>query len=329
MATTIASRKPYSFTHNTTDLTISITAWLTEITGTTTTYDIIKTSYNELIAQDLTVNLSPFAGDLYNHVPHVKPTTIVAPAIGGSVELLITGNITSPEYYTGYDGWERYLPSVLGISTSSTDRNITVDTVQYISAKLNAIDNILWTTEEDTLEINNPYLSLDKNSIFPVLPSGLTVNNPGTLKIEGRGIGNVVLWTLNYTFVCPYDEVYTIGFINRYGVWEFVDMVGNVKKNVSTDRKTYIRYDEGLSKNFNVNGYKSYEVNTGWVDEAFEEVVTDIMLSEHVILYNGTDDSYTKLIVEESDKVIQNQRTNKMINYQFKFKEAGSIIKIV
>jgi len=330
MATTIASRKPYNFTHTTTDLNINIEAYLGDTYGEVTNYNILKTSYDPLVAEPLTVNLSPFMVDKFNHVPSQTPT-MIDEVVSSAVQMSITGNIVTPQYYVGYDGWERYLPSTLAVSTSLTTRNIVLNSPQYITANLSAIENIYWIADTgDTHEETNQNLGVDTSSIFPVFTSGLTVtDSTKVITIQGRGVGNTVLWTLKFNIVCPYNEVYTIGFINRYGVWEYIDMIGNIRKGITTSKETYVRYDEGLNQNFNINGYRNFTVNTGWVDEAFEYVVNDLMLSEYIILYTGNPNTSIKLTLEDNNKQLQSSRVDKMINYSFKFKEAGPIIAIV
>ena len=104
-------------------------------------------------------------------------------------------------------------------------------------------------------------------------------------------------------------------------------MVGSVRKNITKAGENYIRYDEGLNQSYKVNGYNEYNLNTGWVDDAFEEVVSDLLLSEHIVLYQGA--TSIKLTMEDNGKNIKNQRVDKMINYSFRLKEAKQIISIV
>ena len=70
-------------------------------------------------------------------------------------------------------------------------------------------------------------------------------------------------------------------------------------------------------------------MNTGWVDDAFEAVVEDLLLSEYVVLYTGDITTSTTLAITDKNKNIKSSLVDKMINYQFKFKEAGQIIDIV
>jgi hypothetical protein len=334
MAITIAARKPYSFTNTTTDITITIDAYYLEnsgVTSATTIYDITKTSVNPNIAESLTINLSPFAHDFFDHVPEsLIPTQITSPVSQQEVELKISGNIASINYFRGFDGWVDYTLNTLGVATQSTVKNLTRCSYQYISARLSSINTIVYTTDDgNTDTLTNGDYGNDVTSVFPVVPSGLTITNSNSITIEGKNISNTVVWTLNYDIVTPYDDTYTIGFINRYGVWEFIDMVGRKKKKLSISREDYVRYDLGQSQNYNTNASRELELNTGWVDDAFEEVVEDLLLSEYIILYTGDVSTSTKLVMDSKSINIDNQRSDKMINYSFDFKEAGQIIPIV
>lgn len=335
MATIIAARKPYNFTHITTDLTLSIDAEYTENSGATsgiTTYNITKTSVNQQVPESLTVNLSPFASDLFTHTPKsLSPTGIEAPVIGAQIDLRIYGNIVSDQFFSGFDGWVVYTTNTVGVASKSTVKNVSIGTPSYISAKLSATKTIIWTTDGGNSEsIENPDYGVNIGSVFPVIPSGLTISDTDrTFIIEGKTDGDALLWTLYYQIVCPYDATYSIGFINRYGVWEFVDMMGRRDDSLDIDRTDYVRYDTGQYQNYNINANRKLELNTGWVDDAFKATLEDLLLSEYTILYTGVLSTSTVLAVTDTSQSIDTQRGDKMINYKIEFKEAGQIIDIV
>ena len=80
---------------------------------------------------------------------------------------------------------------------------------------------------------------------------------------------------------------------------------------------------EGQRKVFNANGKKSIKVNTGWVTEAWNEILKQIMLSERILIDNKPAKINTK-----STELFKHINT-KQINYSLEFEFAYDVINSV
>lgn len=129
---------------------------------------------------------------------------------------------------------------------------------------------------------------------------------------------------------CKFEPV-KCQFINRFGGWETLiffklrtDSI-NVK---STDYKLSpqnMDYDvyAGQMKSFNINGNQSVKLNTGWVDENYSELITDLMLSEKVLL------NYVPVQVKTQTSELKTYLKEKNINYTIEFDFAFDLINNV
>ena len=134
----------------------------------------------------------------------------------------------------------------------------------------------------------------------------------------------------SYTFFpieeCKYTPV-IIDFVNRYGAWQREFFFKASNDNFSVENTEYnlmqtfttvssvTTYNalEGQRKVFNANGKKSIKVNTGWVAEAWKEVLKQIMLSERILI-----DSKPAKINTKSTELFKHINT-KQINYSLEF----------
>lgn len=331
MSTLIAARKPFMVTETETDINWVMKTFYPEDLGTElATYEIKQASYDPAVAEPLGVNIAPFLADSFLHTPQQFPADIQAPIQGEQV-LLTLDNGTSTADYLGYDGWVDYADDTLGLCCTQSIRNVSLDGFSYITGKIQGTAKILWFTDTGktlTLDTDAPATTL--SSIFPVIPPALGVDGTDfQVTVIGQNASNVEQWRVTYNIVCAYEETYTIGFINQFGVWEFFDVVGRVIPNTDINRESYVQYSTGNKKNYNVNGRRKYLVNTGWVNEAFMNVIENLLLSEDVILYTGDIATSTRLTVDNTSMPIQSGKADKMINYQINITGAGPLIPLV
>lgn len=295
---------------------------------------VIKRSPSISTATQLRLNVSPLAKDYFRHTPELTiPVHIIASTTNKPVRV----SLAATYYDTGkfatfdaYDGWETYLSNVIGVSNMNVTKKLFRDSPAYISGKPFSCNNIRWLLNDGTdVVVSNNFASTETNTIFPVINSLLTITDAHTgLSVIGRDNLNNELWRLEYEFVCPYDEANTIGFVNKYGVWEFIDLDGRKKTKLNTERKEYTRYSDGSMQSFDVSGSYEYEFNTGWVDKGFEDVIEGLMLSENVVIYKGDGSDPIEIIIDVKTLDIQDSRADKMVNYNFKAKVAKPIIPI-
>jgi hypothetical protein len=129
---------------------------------------------------------------------------------------------------------------------------------------------------------------------------------------------------------CKYAPV-SCSFINRYGGWEFLTFFKQQTNSISVQGTNYklmpssINYNTsiGQEQRFNVNGKQTIKLNTGFVDENYSELITDLLLSEKVLL----DNKPVQLKTQGSD--LKTVLKDRMINYEIDFEYAYNLINDV
>jgi hypothetical protein len=157
------------------------------------------------------------------------------------------------------------------------------------------------------------------------------INNGNKLQILNAGSAVQRTYYFYPQDECKYTPV-IIDFVNKYGGWqrEFFFKVSNDNFNVENTEYNLLQTDsfnynilEGQRKVFNSNGKKSVKVNTGWVNETWNEVLKQIMLSERILIDNKPAKINTK-----STELFKHINT-KQINYALEFEFAYDVINSV
>mgnify|MGYP003659012711 CR=1 FL=1 len=142
--------------------------------------------------------------------------------------------------------------------------------------------------------------------------------------LEGAEIASV-----RYTLVCePKYTPYQVSFINRYGVADFITFFklsteqggftnDSYKKSIYQDGFTSPSLQVGQYQDFNVNSRNSITMNTGWVEQNYDDVIEDILMSETTaILLGGT---WMAANPQRGSVDYQKEVNQKMINYTLTF----------
>jgi hypothetical protein len=137
------------------------------------------------------------------------------------------------------------------------------------------------------------------------------------------------------TFAYPTEECkYTpvrCSFVNRYGGWQdiiFFKQQTNTVAVKGTDYKlmpSAISYNtsKGQVKSFNINGTQTIKLNTGFVDENYSELITDLLLSETVLL------DAKPVTVKTQGSDLKTSLKDRLINYEIDFEYAYNLINDV
>ena len=136
-----------------------------------------------------------------------------------------------------------------------------------------------------------------------------------------------------YTYPIP-EYKYTpvrCSFINRFGGWKdiiFFKLQTNTINVKGTDYKlmpSAINYNtkKGQVKSFNINGTQNIKLNTGFVDENYSELITDLLLSETVLL------DEKPVLVKTQGSDLKTSLKDKLINYEMEFEYAYNLINDV
>ena len=141
--------------------------------------------------------------------------------------------------------------------------------------------------------------------------------------------GGDVIDTVRYYMVCePKYTPYQVAFINRYGVADFItffkrsDERGNFtqdtyQKSIYNDGFTTPSLEVGKYNSFNVNSRNSLTLNTGFVDQDYDETIKDILMSEYVAVLENS--QWIAVQPERGSIEYQKHINQKLINYTLTF----------
>lgn len=129
----------------------------------------------------------------------------------------------------------------------------------------------------------------------------------------------------------------TICFVNRFGVWDWLHVYAVQRKGVAVDRTTYNRRisrysgsDAVTYDTFNASkavlrskATQTYEVNTGWISEAHNELIQDMILSKDWFSFNLD----VALYLTDQEVQFKKDSDVDLINYTFRFEIASNLIQ--
>ena len=138
-----------------------------------------------------------------------------------------------------------------------------------------------------------------------------------------------VISTIRYYVLCEikYAPV-QVAFINRFGVADFItffkrsDERGNFtqdsyQKSIYNDGFTTPSLEVGKYQSFNVNSRNTLTLNTGFVDQNYDETIEDILMSEYVAAYVGS--NWVSAVPQRGTIEYQKSINTKLINYTMSF----------
>lgn len=155
--------------------------------------------------------------------------------------------------------------------------------------------------------------------------------NGNLLEILDAGNNVLASWIFRPIEECKYETV-VCDFVNRYGSWQrewFFKASQSTLNIESIDynlmQQDLVDYDvlEGQRKSFNTNGKEQIKVNTGWVDESWNNTLKQMMLSERILI----NDLPAKLNTK-SQELLKHINKN-LINYTLDFEFTYNIINSV
>ena len=139
----------------------------------------------------------------------------------------------------------------------------------------------------------------------------------------------VEITRVRYYVICEpkYDPV-QVAFINRFGVADFItffkrsDERGNFtqdsyQKSIYNDGFTTPSLEVGKYQSFNVNSRNTLTLNTGFVDQNYDETIEDILMSEYVAVY--TNSNWVSAVPNRGTIEYQKSVNTKLINYTMSF----------
>lgn len=168
--------------------------------------------------------------------------------------------------------------------------------------------------------------------MIPAKDAGIADHNYGNdVIIESELVGTLQP-TVTFLPICEAKYTPVIcEFINRYGGWQFLVFFKAQTNSLQVESSTFQLLPDNWNYNplrnqfqsFNFKGKQSVTLNTGWIDENFANVITDLMLSETVLLDNKPVNVKTK------STALKTRLKDKNINYTIEFDYSFNLINDV
>jgi hypothetical protein len=253
--------------------------------------------------------------------------------------------LISSTSYIGVNGYTKYTDG-LNASTISDFIALSDDakTIYYNRSKPYPYINLLFDNTSGTKalkirQVPKTGAAIDTiytttsfyNLVVPVTSSLTRFEDESTLQIIDN-ITAVKLYSFKVVPVCePKYTPVVCSYINRKGGWQFLTFFKAQTNTISTKGSTYkmmpsqldYSISQAQTKSFNINGQQSIKLNTGWVDENYSDLITDLLLSETILL----DDKPVELKTSSTD--LKTSLKDKMINYEIEFDYAFNLINDV
>ena len=128
--------------------------------------------------------------------------------------------------------------------------------------------------------------------------------------------------TLYITEECRYTPI-DIAFQNKEGEMQILsffkkktDSMNVTNEDFESDRGQPSEWNHQFVK-YNVNGKSKFRVNSGFVDEAINETIKQMLLSERVYQYDGS--NFIPLNISTSNVEYKTRQNDRLINYEIAF----------
>jgi hypothetical protein len=218
------------------------------------------------------------------------------------------------------------LEDKLGFSNTSNESQ---NKVIYIPSGVPNIADFVGVTPTGAYEIslltNNEGVDYRQR----VLDDGGTLESWACLMNAIDALGGHDKVTHDYEVIC--EPKYTpeiIQYVNRYGVSDYITFFkrsnesGNFKndsyqKSVYADAFTEPDFNDGKYQDFNINSRNTITLNTGWVEEAYKDIIEELMMSEKVAILEGG--NYRAVNPQRGSVDYLKSVNEKMINYTVSF----------
>lgn len=264
----------------------------------------------------------------------------------------IVGNIIQGRAFYGYEYYNEtiddkravlqsndkiFVPSDngfhLAIDTENTNR------VTFVDNEGNEVSESITTSNNSTGQIK--YISNVSNGLDnfeqSVLDDGGIFENSICLRrffssIEAKGVNTIYVETnegvevLNVIQVeeCKYTPL-KFTFVNKYGAYQDLWFFKVMKENIITTKDEY-KSNTGRQYNIlNKMGNESFNINSGYYPESFNEIFKQMLLSESV--WVEVNNQTLPVNIESSSLSFKKHVNDKLINYNINFKYAFDTIK--
>jgi len=282
-------------------------------------YRLISTTTSTSIVGSVVTLRAFFGWDYYNelninaNIPLLQSNKDVYKLDDNAFNIAIdTQEVTSVTYVDAEDNQTT-------ISVSSSNEND--EQIQYISDSVDGLDNYSdrVLADDGILETSNCLQTfLDDYSLF------------NAVKIYIETTNGIELVNINNVQECQYQP-YKLTFINKFGAYQDIWFFKNSKKTLTTTKEDYKSNSsaiyEAQYKTFNKVGKQKLTINSGFYPEDFNEVFTQLLLSE--LVWIEIDNQTLPINISNSSFNYKTQLNDKLINYTLDIDFAFDLINNV
>ena len=241
--------------------------------------------------------------------------------------LYFAGNgLNALSYEIGGTEYWYHLEDELGFANNSNESQ---NKVIYIPSGVQSVLDFVGVEPTSTYTINLITNSEGADYKTRVEADGGVVEGLSCLMNAIEALGGHDKEAINYEVVC--EPKYTpeiIQYTNRYGVSDYLTFFkvsteqGNFtndqyKRSIYADAFTEPDFKTAQYQHFNINSRNSITLNTGWVEEAYKDVIEELLMSENVTIYEGG--NYRAINPQRGSVEYQKEVNRKVINYTLTF----------
>ena len=241
--------------------------------------------------------------------------------------ILVLSNTNINNYYYSQS---TYPTSTIQYFNLLIDKPTTTTTT--IDVKYERIDNVVYSYTHN-IAVGFSGIFNIAEPISPIKSLNQFINGCKITITYTPATGSPTILPSFYTYPieeCKYTPV-LCDFVNRYGGWQTITFFKAQTNNIAVKGTDYkltqsaINYNTAIGqfKTFNTNGKQTIKLNTGFVDENYSELITDLLLSETVLL----DGKPVTVKTQGSD--LKTSLKDKLINYEMEFEYAYNLINDV
>jgi hypothetical protein len=231
---------------------------------------------------------------------------------------------TVEENHTALDGWvEMNQDTTEGICDF-----VRPATGGYVTIRKGSFTTVRYTSQDGTTVSHT--LGATTNGYLVLQPSISTdIGKTFTMELIGAK-------TATYTFIndCAFENgyAYDLGYVNKWGLVEWVGVYGSVVRQLSTSSSDFIKASDFTSKVYNKDGNYALNINTGYIGGNTPDFVESLMMSEHVWIRSVSasgkyfDNQVVSAVIKNASIEVKDSRKDKLTNYTFNLELTPSIL---
>jgi hypothetical protein len=355
----IFTRSPYFISVNEAGQTgakIKLYIWNEGTAVPTTPTYILSKNIPSATQTNLSFNISNYVREFIDNIAPLVPEPIAVEenkawcfvAVERYKTVSTTDTLLDSTIYTCTNGYTKYLD---GYNENIDDTIIPLtNDLQTIYYNRDAGNipyvNLLFSNPTGAESLDIRWIQLNSNTVIDSTGIGDVGNFNYAIALANEGVaydnGNRlriiddttagILATYRVIPLCEpkYTSVFC-SFINAKGGWQFLTFFKAQTNNINVKGSTYkmmpsaLNYNiaQGQTKSFNINGGQTVKLNTGWVDENYSDIITQLLLSETILLDNKP------VEIKTQSSSLKTSLQDKMINYEMEFEYAFNLINDV